>query len=407
MGPAGVERIGGTFCGEQFGKLLYPGTVDYLMAAGEVEGGGAPDEASAAPQASEGGSSDEFPCLLDGESENGEIGSGDASSGEEPHGDELVLGAGLEAVHFGGFAGSFEGLESVAGWQQLVREEGEPDLEVEHESCEEQGPLEQAAGGDRIDSEAELASQKVMIAATVGKAHYGDLVGRRVLGEAASIGGSAASTTVVAGGRRGRAARRRGRQHQPQQTSSAGAGVAAPLAEERTAAGSRGRCGKGMGVGKKPGVQMAVGNVAVLKAGVFPLLNHKGDRCNADTITLPIDAPVVGGHALATSLPLSSMDCATNGATSVCLGCWRVGVLSRRAEAIGKQLEAGELYAALPKAEQWRQSRLELQRIIKVSGELVKSYDLELAGGAESAAAFAFAEVGCKVCEAVVVEPCG
>ena len=51
--------------------------------------------------------------------------------------------------------------------------------------------------------------------------------------------------------------------------------------------------------------------------------------------------------------------------------------------------------------------RLELQRIIKVSGELVKSYDLELAGGAESAAAFAFAEVGCKVCEAVVVEPCG
>ena len=126
-------------------------------------------------------------------------------------------------MHFGDVAASFEGLDSVAWWQQLVRDEREPDLDVEYESCDEHGILEQTVGGGKSDSEAELASQKVMMAATVGKASYGDLVGRRELGRADSSWGSAASKTVVAGGRRGRAARRRGRQHQPQQTSSTGA----------------------------------------------------------------------------------------------------------------------------------------------------------------------------------------
>ena len=65
---------------------------------------------------------------------------------------------------------------------------------MEYESDEENDPLVQATGGDKIDSEAELASQKVMIAATVGKAHYGDLTGRRVLGSIPSAWGSAKPT---------------------------------------------------------------------------------------------------------------------------------------------------------------------------------------------------------------------
>ncbi len=76
-----------------------------------------------------------------------------------------------------------------------------------------------------MDWVAEQTSQQLMHAATGGRACYGDLVGRRRLGEAASSWGSAAGPTVVAGDRRGRGARRRGRQQQPQQATAAGAVV--------------------------------------------------------------------------------------------------------------------------------------------------------------------------------------
>ena len=211
----------------------------YLQAAGEVEGGSAPDEALSAPQASAGGSSDELPFLLDGESEIGEIGSGGASSGEEsqptlldiiaeahasgaslgtglesaePHGEELVAGNGLEAEYSGGFAGTFEGLESVEWWQQLAREEAGGDEDVEVSSVEEHEPLE---------AESEAAAQQAMRAATGGRAHYGDLAGRRVLGSVASAWGSAAKP-AVAEGRSSRRSRRERRRAQPQQSSGAG-----------------------------------------------------------------------------------------------------------------------------------------------------------------------------------------
>jgi hypothetical protein len=124
----------------------------------------------------------------------------------------------LEAEYSGGFAGTFEGLESVEWWQQLAREEAGGDEDVDVSSAEEHEPLE---------AECEAAAQQAMRAATGGRAHYGDLTGRRVLGSVASAWGSAAkpglaTAAAKAEGRGSRRSRRERRRGQPQQSSGVG-----------------------------------------------------------------------------------------------------------------------------------------------------------------------------------------
>ena len=131
----------------------------------------------------------------------------------------------LHAELVGGAAGGFDGLESAVWWQQLAREANEED-EVDYEYATDEEDLVELSVG----LEAERAAQEAMRLRTGGRAHYGGLVGRRVLGEVANAWGSAAkpglaTSAAAAVDRVGRSSRRDRRRRQPQQSLRAAANL--------------------------------------------------------------------------------------------------------------------------------------------------------------------------------------
>jgi hypothetical protein len=211
---------------------------------------------------------------------------GDAGNEEAK---ESMVAMTLDAELVSGAAGDFDGLESAVWWQQLAREANEED-EVDYEyTTDEEVPLELSVG-----LEAERAVQETMRLRTGGRAHYGDFVGRRVLGEVAKTWGSAAmpglaTSAAAAVDRVGRSSRRDRRRRQPQQSLRAAASsreeVERPALRGALAA-SGGGCSecKPAGVASRPA----------------PTTPPQGPKAKSAPHSLPTPPPPLGTAASAT-----------------------------------------------------------------------------------------------------------